>query len=101
MNMNEYQRFAARTGAKATKRWTRSKALSNATIGLCGESGEVAELIKKSEFHDRPYTLDDIAGELGDVLWYLSELATLHGIDLDTIASANIAKLMDRYPVDR
>jgi NTP pyrophosphatase (non-canonical NTP hydrolase) len=65
------------------------------TLGLCGEAGEVAEKVKKFL---RDGTMDDreVAKELGDVLWYLSNLAEDLGYDLIEIAQMNIDKLEDR-----
>jgi NTP pyrophosphatase (non-canonical NTP hydrolase) len=69
-------------------------------LGLCGEAGEVAEKIKKA-IRDDGGTLtaarrDALAGELGDVLWYLAQLSTEAGLDLDELAEANLAKLLSR-----
>jgi NTP pyrophosphatase (non-canonical NTP hydrolase) len=69
--------------------------LTYPALGLCGEAGEVAEKVKKFL---RDGTLDDreVAKELGDVLWYLSNLAEDLGYDLMEIATMNIYKLEDR-----
>lgn len=67
-------------------------------IGLCGESGEVAETVKKHVFHGVPLDRENLGSELGDVLWYLTHLAALIGMSLEEIASANVAKLRTRYP---
>ncbi|MFZ2300014.1 MAG: nucleoside triphosphate pyrophosphohydrolase family protein [Candidatus Moraniibacteriota bacterium] len=70
------------------------------TLGLAGEAGEVAEKIKKvirdqgGQINDE--TRDAIKKELGDVLWYVSQLATEIGLSLDDIAEGNIKKLYDR-----
>jgi NTP pyrophosphatase (non-canonical NTP hydrolase) len=70
------------------------------TLGLCGEAGEVAEKIKKMIRDDGGVLSDErrdaLAKELGDVLWYLAQLATEANLDLDEIAEANIAKLLSR-----
>lgn len=68
------------------------------TLGLCGEAGEVAEMVKKASWHGKPLDLEKLQDELGDVLWYLADLATHYGLDLDQIAQGNIAKLARRYP---
>lgn len=68
-------------------------------LGLTGEAGEVAEQIKKSWRNNMQITEDrraKIADELGDVLWYVSNLATELGLDLEDIASKNITKLQQR-----
>ncbi len=64
------------------------------TLGLCGESGEVAEKVKK---HMRDGTsLDELKKELGDVLWYLAAIASDLNISLNDIALTNIDKLQSR-----
>lgn len=70
------------------------------TLGLCGEAGEVADKVKKV-MRDRDGVFDaavreDVALELGDVLWYIAQLATELELDLDAIAEANLAKLSSR-----
>jgi NTP pyrophosphatase (non-canonical NTP hydrolase) len=69
-------------------------------LGLCGEAGETAEKVKKA-IRDDGGTLteerrDAIAAELGDVLWYVAQLATEAGLDLEEIAEANLEKLASR-----
>jgi NTP pyrophosphatase (non-canonical NTP hydrolase) len=70
------------------------------TLGLCGEAGEVAEKIKKMVRDDDGILSDErreaLSKELGDVLWYLAQLATEADLDLDAIAEANLAKLVSR-----
>ena len=69
-------------------------------LGLCGEAGETAEKVKKA-IRDDGGTLTEarreaIAAELGDVLWYVAQLATEARLDLDEIAQANLDKLASR-----
>jgi NTP pyrophosphatase (non-canonical NTP hydrolase) len=69
-------------------------------LGLCGETGEIAEKYKKV-LRDKEGEIDGsardaLAKELGDVLWYLAQIATEIGIPLNTIATLNLAKLADR-----
>jgi NTP pyrophosphatase (non-canonical NTP hydrolase) len=70
------------------------------TLGLCGEAGEVAEKIKKMIRDDDGVLTDQrraaLAKELGDVLWYLAQIATEADLELDAIAEANIEKLSSR-----
>jgi NTP pyrophosphatase (non-canonical NTP hydrolase) len=65
------------------------------TLGLCGESGEIAEKIKKY-FRDEDYSKEDIVKELGDVLFYVTALTNHIGSDLETVMRSNIKKLQDR-----
>jgi NTP pyrophosphatase (non-canonical NTP hydrolase) len=70
------------------------------TLGLCGEAGEVADKVKKV-LRDRQGSfdaavIDDLRLELGDVLWYLAQLATELGLELQDVAEANLAKLASR-----
>jgi len=70
------------------------------TLGLSGEAGEVAEKIKKV-LRDRGGKIDDetravVEKELGDVLWYVAQLATELGLDLGAVAEKNLAKLASR-----
>jgi NTP pyrophosphatase (non-canonical NTP hydrolase) len=70
------------------------------TLGLAGEAGEVAEKVKKMLRDDGGVMtgerLEALAGELGDVLWYVAQVATEAGLDLDEIAQANLDKLLSR-----
>jgi NTP pyrophosphatase (non-canonical NTP hydrolase) len=74
--------------------------LTYPALGLCGEAGEVAELIKKMHRDDNGcLTLgrrEKLKKELGDVLWYLAEISRQAGLNLSEVASANIEKLRAR-----
>tara|TARA_R110000764_G_scaffold46737_1_gene104813 strand:- start:301 stop:612 length:312 start_codon:yes stop_codon:yes gene_type:complete len=65
------------------------------TLGLCGESGEVAEKVKK-QVRDGVFNRHEVAKELGDVLWYLTNVCNDIGYSLDEIAVLNINKLNSR-----
>ncbi|MGC8662136.1 MAG: nucleoside triphosphate pyrophosphohydrolase family protein [Nitrososphaeria archaeon] len=91
MDFNEYQKLAHQTAV-----YPIDLAKYYLTLGLTGESGEVANKIKK-EIRDRePVSEEEIKSELGDVLWYLSELALTYGINLEEIAKSNVEKLKGR-----
>ena len=74
------------------------------TLGLCGEAGEVAEKIKKMVRDDAGVLSAErragLAKELGDVLWYVAQIATEAGLDLDAIAAADLDKLLSRRDRD-
>lgn len=91
-----YQEAAARTGAVIAT----DHPIVYPTLGLVNEAGEVAGKVKKI-FRDRQGVITDadreaLTLELGDVLWYLSELCTRLGIRLEDVAARNVAKLADR-----
>ena len=90
-----YQRQAIKTWNEEPSHEQR---VLNATLGLCGEAGEVAELIKKLYYHGKPLSLADLQDELGDVLYMLTILAVENGFDLSEIAERNNKKLKQRYP---
>lgn len=69
-----------------------------AAIGMCGEAGEVSELVKKYEYHGHAVDTEHLARELGDVLWYVSYMANLFGYSLGKIMEMNQEKLAKRYP---
>jgi NTP pyrophosphatase (non-canonical NTP hydrolase) len=95
VTFDDYQAGAARTSASP---WPERERLLVQTLGLCGEAGEVADLVKKAMWHGRELTDTELCKELGDVLWYLSDLATARGLNLADIAQANLDKLQQRYP---
>lgn len=94
MNFNEYQKAALRTA----KEMDNCKQLMNAALGICGEGGEVADMVKKSAFQGHSMNVTHVAKELGDVLWYIAIGAHAIGIDLEEIARMNVDKLKKRYP---
>jgi NTP pyrophosphatase (non-canonical NTP hydrolase) len=67
-------------------------------LGLTGEAGEVADLLKKGFGHGHGVDREKLQKELGDVLWYLAVLADSFGLTLSEVARANVAKLRARYP---
>ena len=100
MTMNDYQQAARRTAL-----YPRHLAVIYPTIGLAGETGEVAEKVKKT-LRDNNGTFDDerrdaIMRELGDVLWYVANIAADLGLSLDDIASTNLDKLASRAARNR
>ena len=69
-----------------------------AAIGMCGEAGEVSELVKKYAYHGHTIDTEHLARELGDVLWYVTYMAHLFGYSLGEIMEMNQDKLAKRYP---
>lgn len=93
MDANEYQRLAMRTAGDDP-----NEHLLNGVMGLCGEAGEVIDLIKKLCFQGHSITDGDVAEELVDVLWYCALISHAIGVPLGTVMRLNIDKLNKRYP---
>lgn len=91
MDFNEYQKLAHQTAVYPV-----NLAKYYLTLGLTGEAGEVANKIKKEIRDGEPVSREEINSELGDVLWYLSELALTYGTNLEEVAKSNVEKLQDR-----
>ena len=95
MTVNEYQKLAMTT---LNRELSQKDILINAVMGLCGESGEAIDIVKKHLFQGHNLEKEKLAKELGDIAWYLAEAATALDMDLEDIFSANIEKLRKRYP---
>ena len=95
MDINEYQELAGRTiNPELSKR----DMLINSVMGLCGESGEAIDIVKKWFAHGHELDKEHLKKELGDIAWYLAEAATALGVPLEDVLQANIDKLRKRYP---
>jgi NTP pyrophosphatase (non-canonical NTP hydrolase) len=95
VDLAEYQRLSRRTAEYPREAW-----LAYPALGLSGEAGEVAEHAKKA-IRDDGGTVSEqrreaMAKELGDVLWYVAQLASELQLDLDEIAEENLEKLLSR-----
>ena len=95
MEINEYQRLAMTTLNPALDK---RDVLINSVMGLCGESGEAIDVVKKWLAQGHELDRARLAKELGDVAWYLAEAATALDIPLEDILRANLGKLKARYP---
>jgi NTP pyrophosphatase (non-canonical NTP hydrolase) len=95
MTLNEYQALAQRTSNRAL---AQKGHLFNGVLGLAGEAGECADLLKKHYYQDGRNFVDDLEDELGDVLWYVAETAKALGLTLEEVAVRNVEKLKKRYP---
>lgn len=95
MTIDEYQRLAMSTLNPAL---SRKDVLINSVMGLCGESGEAIDIVKKWLAQGHALDKEHLAKELGDVAWYLAEASTALDISLETILQGNLDKLKKRYP---
>jgi NTP pyrophosphatase (non-canonical NTP hydrolase) len=95
VELADYQRRSRQTAQYPRDAW-----LAYPALGLAGEAGEVAEHAKKAIRDDGATVSEErraaIAKELGDVLWYVAQVATELDLDLDAVAEANLDKLLSR-----
>ena len=95
MTINEYQQLAMRTLNPALDK---KDVLINGVMGLCGESGEAIDLVKKHLAQGHVLDREALIKELGDVAWYLAETAYALDVPLEEVLERNVAKLKARYP---
>ena len=99
MTLNEYQQHALETAI-----YPEESRIIYPTLGLTGESGEVADKVKKvirdagNKFTEEKKC--EIMKEIGDVLWYCAALSHDLGFDLETVAQTNVDKLHSRMVRD-
>lgn len=98
MDFDEYEKLARRTATFTGKQ--KEYQLLYLTLGVAGEAGEIAEKIKKALRNDEGIVSDEkkeeLKHEIGDVLWYLSQLSRTLGFNFSEAAEANITKLESR-----
>lgn len=95
MDVDKYQELAMRT---LNPEIDKKELILNAAMGLCGESGEAIDLVKKHLFQGHDLDDEKLIKELGDVAWYLAEAATALNVNLSEILEKNIKKLENRFP---
>ena len=95
MTINEYQALAMTT---LNPELSKKDVLINGVMGLCGESGEAIDIVKKHLHQGHPLDKEKLAKELGDIAWYLAESAWALDIPLEDILQGNINKLKKRFP---
>jgi NTP pyrophosphatase (non-canonical NTP hydrolase) len=91
LTLNQYQKGAEKTAVYPTKH-----ALEYLTLGLSSEVGELNGKVAKYYRKDGVYPRAEVLDELGDVLWFVSELARVHNTTLQVLAEKNLSKLADR-----
>lgn len=95
MKINEYQQLAMTT---LNKDLSKDDVLINGVMGLCGESGEVIDVVKKHLHQGHPLDKEKIIKELGDVAWYIAEISYALDVKLEDVLTQNIEKLKKRFP---
>lgn len=92
MEFNEYQKKANKTLLG------NEQVLTNCALALAGESGQVVNLVKNYTFRGADLDKEQLTKEMGDVLWYLSQVAQWADIPFEEVAQKNIKDLAKRYP---
>lgn len=95
MQVNEYQKAAMATLNPALDK---KAVLINSVMGLCGESGEAIDIVKKWLMQGHELDKEHLVRELGDVAWYLAEAATALDVPLEAVFQGNLDKLRQRFP---
>ena len=95
LTANAYQKLAMKT---LNPNLSKKDVLINGVMGLCGESGEAIDIVKKWLAQGHELDKEKLAKELGDIAWYLAETAWALDLSLETILKGNIEKLAKRYP---
>ena len=95
MKINEYQELAMKT---LNPKLDKKDVLINGVMGLCGESGEAIDIVKKWLAQGHELDREHLIKELGDIAWYLAEVAYVLDIPLEEVLKRNIDKLRQRYP---
>ena len=94
-SLDEYQQLSMSTAAITP---FPGPALITTALGLTGEAGEFADIVKKWYAQEHELDRETLINELGDILWYVARGASALDINLSDIANANRAKLVARYP---
>ncbi len=92
MDFNEYQELASKT------LYGNEQVLTNCALGLASEAGEVLELIQAYTFQSQNLDKEELTKELGDVMWYLSQISEWANISFEEVAQRNITMLQNRFP---
>lgn len=96
MTIQEYQQAVKRTVNQGVK--GKDERIKNFCFGLGGETGELLDLFKKHFYHGHKLNENKVKNEMGDVLWYIANIANEYNFSLTEIMEININKLRKRYP---
>lgn len=95
MEIREFQRVSTRT---LNKELSKEKQVSNMIFGANGELGEVTDILKKHLYQGHRINKQHLAEEIGDTLFYIVNLCTIYGLDVEDILQGNVDKLKKRFP---
>lgn len=97
MNIKDYQENSKRTNAILDSNYQDMTAI-HMVMGMTTEVGEITDVYKKNLAYGKPVDLVNVREEIGDLMWYISQLCNYYGWDLEEILQTNIDKLRSRFP---
>ena len=95
MDIREFQRVSTRT---LNKELSKEQQVSNMIFGANGELGEVTDILKKHLYQEHRINKIHLAEEIGATLFYIVNLCTIYGLDIEDILQGNVDKLKKRFP---
>lgn len=95
MDLKTFQEVSTRT---FNANLTHNEKLCNCVAGIFGEGGEVADIIKKYLFQGHSFDKEHLTEEIGDLMFYIVNLANVLNLDMELILEANVDKLKKRFP---
>lgn len=95
MQLKEYQILSTRT---LNYKLSSDEQLKNCLLGMSGEVGEILDIFKKYYYQGHDINMNDVTEELGDLMFYIVNLATLLNLDMEKVILNNIYKLKKRFP---
>lgn len=95
MDLNKYHDFVE---SKCKQGQNFEERITEAALGLAGESGECVDHVKKWQFHNHLLDVDELCKELGDVMFYATMMCNALNISLESVIQKNMDKLNKRYP---
>ncbi len=96
MNIVDYQDYVEKLASPQSVETEKDRLLTSA-LGLAGEAGECADLVKKHIYHGKEFKREDFIKELSDVMWYMAFACNTLGITIQDVIDVNVEKLNSRY----
>jgi len=96
MNLLDYQNYVEKLASQQSTSTEKDRLLLS-VLGLNGEAGECADLVKKHIYHGKPLDKNSLILEAGDVMWYMAFLCNTLGVTIQEVVDKNVEKLQDRY----
>lgn len=96
MNIVDYHDYVEKLASPQSTATEKDRLLA-AVLGLSGEAGECADIVKKHIYHGKPLDKENLILEIGDSIWYVAFLCNTLGINIQDVINKNVEKLQSRY----